>query len=746
MKNPLIKRLPRELRGDLGKYAVIFLFLVATIGFVSGFLVADRSMQIAYDESFERYAIEDGHFTLAAEANPFLLSVVKSAGIHVYPLFYKEEKEGESTFRIYANRTEINLASVLEGELAQEDDGIAIDRLFAENNGIQRGDTLTIAGKAFTVCGLAAFSDYSALFRSNTDMMFDAQNFTVAAVTEEAFRALPDTHLQYTYAWKYADEGLSEEEKNDRGEKLMKGLAFAASLTDFVKEEDNQAIHFTGDDMGSDEAMMIWLLYIVIVIMAFVFAVTTSNTIEHEAAVIGTLRASGYTKGELLRHYLTLPLAVMLIGAVVGNILGYTVFKEIVADMYYGSYSLPAYETVWSGYAFVMTTVIPCVLMLLVNLLILWRKLSLSPLKFLRRDLRKSRGRRAVRLPQWRFMTRFSARVILQNLPGYGILAVGVLFSTVLLLFGLMMTPLLTHYKTEVVENMICDYQYMLKAPVETAQEGAEKFAVTVLNLDGQQDEITVYGIEENSAYFPLETENGDDEVIVSEGILEKYGMAEGDELKLTEKYGGDTFSFSIGGSCVYPGALTVFMDMETFREVFSWKEGQFSGYFSNVELEDIGEEDIASVITEADMTILADQLFDSMGSMFPMISAFAVLLNLLLVYLLSKVILEKNAVSLSMVKILGYQNGEIARLYLVSTAAVVFASLVVSLPLSYGIIRLIYGEIISSFSGWLSLYIAPEIYAEMLAFGILAYAVVGAIQFRKIRSVPMEEALKNAE
>ena len=44
MKNPLWKRLPRELKSDFGKYIVIFLFLTLTIGFVSGFLVADDSM------------------------------------------------------------------------------------------------------------------------------------------------------------------------------------------------------------------------------------------------------------------------------------------------------------------------------------------------------------------------------------------------------------------------------------------------------------------------------------------------------------------------------------------------------------------------------------------------------------------------------------------------------------------------------------------------------------------------------
>ena len=47
-KNPLNKRLPRELKGELGKYLVIFLFFVMSISLVSGFLVADNSLIASY--------------------------------------------------------------------------------------------------------------------------------------------------------------------------------------------------------------------------------------------------------------------------------------------------------------------------------------------------------------------------------------------------------------------------------------------------------------------------------------------------------------------------------------------------------------------------------------------------------------------------------------------------------------------------------------------------------------------------
>lgn len=62
--------------------------------------------------------------------------------------------------------------------------------------------------------------------------------------------------------------------------------------------------------------MVITMLYIVMAILAFIFGVTTKNTIEKEAGTIGTLRASGYSRGELVRHYMILPSLVTLFSAV----------------------------------------------------------------------------------------------------------------------------------------------------------------------------------------------------------------------------------------------------------------------------------------------------------------------------------------------------------------------------------------------------------------------------------------------
>lgn len=143
--------------------------------------------------------------------------------------------------------------------------------------------------------------------------------------------------------------------------------------------------------------------------------------------------------------------------------------KNVVMNMYYHSYSLPPYQTLWNGDAFILTTVIPCIIITLINLFVIAKALRLPPLQFLRHDFHMKKKKKAAKLPNFRFLTRFRLRIILQNIPSYIIMVFGIMFAGLLLFFGLALNPLLSNYKTEVVNNMICDYQYVLRALLKQA-------------------------------------------------------------------------------------------------------------------------------------------------------------------------------------------------------------------------------------------------------------------------------------
>lgn len=591
--------------------------------------------------------------------------------------------------------------------------------------------------------------------------MFDALKFDVAMVTESGFERLNQS-VHYTYAWKYEHEPADEKEEKILSDNFMKALltqtvVFENEMEDYMPRYANPAINFATEDMGSDEAMGGVLLDILIVIIAFIFAVTISNTIAKEASAIGTLRASGYTKGELIRHYLSMPVIVTILSATIGNILGYTVFKNVVVSMYYNSYSLPTYETVWNADAFLKTTLIPVALMLAVNLCVIIKMMQHTPLQFLRHDLKKIKRKKAMRLPRWKFLSRFRLRIIFQNIPNYVILFAGIFFIMVMLAMAIGMPSTLEYYKDHAADMMFAKYQYVLKTYenedeniITTANKDAEKFSMYSLQKKSDEidEEVSVYGIIEDSSYVEISglEELKENAVYISKPFGDKYGLKTGDSIILDEKYENKQYVFSVAGIYDRCQSIAVFMPMENFGLVFELEQDEFSGFFSDSEITDIDDEYIATVITKRDITKMCEQLDHSMGAYMEYFQILCILLSAVLIYLLTKIIIEKNENAISMTKILGYENREIASLYLLSTTMILIASDAISVLLGALVMTQAWKKIMFSYSGWFAFVIEPAGYVKMFLFVLIGYLFVMILDFARIKKIPMDEALKNIE
>ena len=941
MRNPLNRRLPRELAKDWAKYAAIFILMVLLISICSGMRVSNESLKQAYYESFDKYVLEDGHLTLDKPLPDEMRSVFEEKGaMKLYDnLYFDEETPDGQVVRVYSQEDEINTPCLLSGELPANDGEIAIDRVFAKNNDISVGDSITLKGRELLITGFVALPDYSTLFERNTDSMFDSVNFSVAVMTKSGFDALGSRNMEYNYAWLYNEAPADDIEAAERSDKFLDvvkdeltdydeaivkaqideltdrlekageeyGEIYKRSFEDKVSEitdnaekggreyaelyqksieakltevsekaragaaeyaqimmttgakpsrsdlsvdvddytfsliegtvnamitggeysgpteeefrdayldtvekprreelsvqlddflfgivEDaadaelngrdfempadeefeneidktgiisvdnyiprylNQAITFSIEDIGGDEAGTMVMCYMMIALIAFIFAVTISNTITAEAGVIGTLRASGYTKGELIRHYMVLPLVVTLFAAVVGNALGYTVMKEFCVNLYRSSYSLTDYVTVWDASAFILSTVIPIVMMLIINFLVLTSRLKLSPLKFLRHDLRKNRSKKAMRLnTKIPFRTRFSLRIFFTNLPGYIVMIIGILFGSVLIAFGDLMPRMLGEYQDIVTRDMISEYQYIVydcDEAAEVTDPGAEKFAMASYDYTKPgylTDSITVYGVVDGSKFVDAEIPAG--KALVSTGVSVKFGLNSGDSITLDEKYKRDaSYKLDIAGVYDYESSLAVFMNIDDFARTFGEEEGYFTGYFSNTELTGLPDDDVATVITASDYTKLSTQLMVSMGGMMNLIKWFGALFFIIVVYVLCKQVIERNFQSIAMTKILGFRNGEIGMLYIASTTIAVIVGLLISIPFIDVAMKLIVnGYLYTMMTGYLPLSMSPMTYVVMFFTGLGCYIVVAFLQMRKVARVSKSEALKNAE
>lgn len=713
---------------------------------------ADEKARTDYENAVGDYNLDDPYF--------------RPVPVTLYENFCKDTDEDidgddvrDSGIRVYKNRDDIDLYCLMDGTDAAADDEIVIDRMHADNRGIRVGDKINVGGADFTVTGLVALSNYSTLHEHNTDMMFDALTFDVAMTTEGGWNRI-DADTTYEYAWLYDNSPANVKEEKKLSDNFLKALITQAAfgdngIEDYVPEYANQAIQFAPDDFGGDKAMGGVLLDVLIVVLAFIFAITISNTITREAPVIGTLRASGYTRRELTRHYMTAPVLVTLAGAVLGNILGYSVFKKVVVAMYYNSYSLPTYETVWTTEAFIKTTIIPVILMLVINYLVISRNMRFSPLKFIRRDLKRTRSRRAMRLPEIGFLGRFRLRIFFQNITGYLMLFIGILFVMVLLAMAVGMPDTLKWYQAHADEMMICEYQTVLTSDhdeggnaITTKTPGAERFSMEELVTDGTDNEesVTTYGLEPESAYVNLDKALVSGEVYLSTAYANKYGIREGDTVKVKEKYGYNSYEFAVSGIADYDGGVAIFMDNDNFNRTFGRDDGSYDGFFSNEKITDIDDDYIGAEITSEDILKMAAQLDHSMGAYMLYFQYVCILLSAVLIFLLTKVIVERNEKSISMVKILGYTNREISSLYLVTTTIVVIVSSVITALISKRLMAIIWNSMLERLDGYFPFVLSNQGLIRMIVLVLAGYFIVMVIDFRRIRRIPMDEALKNLE
>ena len=145
-------------------------------------------------------------------------------------------------------------------------------------------------------------------------------------------------------------------------------------------------------------------------------------------------------------------------------------------------------------------------------------------------------------------------------------------------------------------------------------------------------------------------------------------------------------------------------------------------------------------------MLTVADQLQDSMGKIASSLLYAVVPLFLILIYLLTKTVIDRSARAISYMKVFGYRDREISKLYIRSITLTVLVSLVACLPIIVGALDVLVQIMMSKYAGNLEIWVAPETYVQEVLVGAATYAAVAFLHVRRIRKVPLALAMKVQE
>ena len=807
MQKVLRKRVLRDLKENLFRYiALAFLIIMGMYVIVSligaGYTIIDNGE--THDEANK---IEDGQFSVFVPLSDEEISRLEDAGAEVEGMFYEDyDVMDGKTIRVFANRENIDLVECDEGNLAEADDEIVVEKRFSQVNDISVGDIIQIAGNEFKVTGIGTSPDYNALFKEMSDTVVDSKMFGTVFVTEGAYDKLHATGESvktetYLYAFRLKGKTTCDDVKDaledikvdtdriddeyfqeywDRtgaaindfkdgikdlksgANELADGVAELkketdsflkdydtdlANITSFVTSDDNPRTGGAADDQQINVQAGYFFGVLLMLLFTYVISVFVVHGIEKESSVIGALYALGVKRRDLMMHYLTLPVIVTTVAGIIGFLIGISnVGIPVQMADAYAYYSIPAMDVKIPPILIVYGIVMPPLTAIVVNYFVIRKKLSQTALSLIKNEVKQPKGSN-VDLGDMGFVGRFRVRQMLREMRTGLTVVIGMFIALICLMLSLNTATFCSKVKKQNVEDTHYEYMYTYKYPTENPPEGGEAAYAKTLKKEvyGYNWDVTVLGLSKNTKYFDVDLKDGKNRVAISSSFAEKYGYGVGDEIVLHDEENDIDYGFTVDSVTQYTPAFYVFMTIDDARELFGAGSDEYNVVFSDKDLE-VDPARLYATTTKADIESAAGIFADQMRSMVVMIVIISTLIFVVVMYLMMKVMIDRSAFSISLIKVFGFRTKEIRKLYLDGNFFIIAIGAAICLPLAKLIMSAVYPSLVSNVNCGVKLTFAPWLWAVLYCGILVLYFIINRVLVGRLNKIVPAEVLKNRE
>lgn len=766
MNKVLNKRILRDLKSNFLRYLALFLLIVLGMYIVIAIVGAANTIITGTELKAEENKVEDGQFGVFIPLTEGQEEEICDKGVTLERMFSVDlTQEDESTLRVFANREEINLVYVDDGRLAETKDEVVLEKRYAAEHALAVGDTVELAGKTYTITGIGCVPEYDMPIAKFSDMAVESSLFGLAFVTEDAYEEILASGEagieEYCYAYRLngamTHDELKEEIKSfefdyeqvDETDELLDEYLTVDldNLTSFIKAEDNGRIHAAAGDLQINHNIGLLAGVVIMILFTYVISVFVIHQIQQESSVIGTLYALGAKKHTLVSHYILLPTIISFVGGLTGTVLGFSDLgiPHQMRDTYL-YFSVPDLEPAYAPWLIVYGVVMPPVISAIVNYIVINKRLSRTALSLIKNE-QKISYRNSINLGKLGFLRRFQIRQMLREARTGITVVLGMFITLLILMMGLNCYVLCENVRIESVEDTKFEYMYSLKYPEEEVPEDAEACYMESLSKTnlGYTLDVSVIGIDNDNKYYDAEPVKGKSNVIVSSSVAQKYNLSVGDKLILTNSANDMDYAFTVKGIAEYSVGLTIFMDIDSMRELFDADEDYYNMLLSDEEL-DIEDGRVYSVTTKADIERSSSVFSKMMRPMVTMLISVSVVVFFAVMYLMLNVMVDRASMGISLVKIFGFRTGEIRKLYLNGNAIIVAVGALISIPSAKCIMNYVFPSFIANTSCGINLTFSPGFYVGIFAGIMVVYFIVNTVLVAKLKKISPAEVLKNRE
>lgn len=587
------------------------------------------------------------------------------------------------------------------------------------------------------------------------DLTDGIQELLDGAKELKELKAFEDGIIEYTDGTKEAEDGSNElldgiQKLKDETDDMIDDIFSedAQNLMTFVKAGDNARIQAASGDQELYRSVGTIAGAILLILISYVLSVFVVHSIDQESAVIGALYALGVKRKNLMAHYVTLPTVITFVSGLIGTLLGYSSLGvPIQMQDCYNYYSLPDLDVIYMPYLFIYGIVVPPVISIIVNSLVIRKRLSKPVLTMIRNEQKVGNGK-DIKLGNMSFMNLFKIRQMLRESRTGFTVVFGMFVSLLLAMMSLEIYTYCANVNRDYVNDTKYEYMYTYKYPTEEVPEGGyEAYAKTLKKkIYGYNFDITVMGLTENNPFFDVNLSDSSSKVAISSSIAYKYGLDVGDTLTLKDDEADKIYAFEIASVAQYAPSFMVFMPYDKALELFDEPEDYFNVVFSDHAL-DVETGRLYATTTKTDVKKAAGIFSDIMQGMILTIGGVSVLIFIVVMYLMMKVMIDRSSFNIALIKIFGYRNKEVKKMYLDGNFYIITIGALISIPLTKWIMDVAYEPafvpniacgIDKSFPFWM--------YLAIFAGILILYFIINHLLIRRIRKMVPAEVLKNRE
>ncbi|MDU4599622.1 MAG: ABC transporter permease [Clostridium sporogenes] len=671
----LSKRIKRVIKSNKGSYIGCTLLVLLSCILFSSFNIAFRNIDKNFKEFVKDYNLDSVKIMVNKPIDniekleeEFNISLEKR-----YEMDYS--LDDNTTLRIFSKTSKINKSYIIQGRDIINKNEILLDPSFSKEKNIKLKDKIKIQGKEFKVVGFFALPDYIYPLKSETDLIWNAKNFGIASMSENNIEELKGIKTFYHTVFK---------ENNEK--QFRKYIEEKYNILSYVERDNNVRYAFVKTKMDSSIIMALTLPMVIILLTSALLSIVIWRMIKTDLKQIGTLYALGYKKSEILKHYMSYPIIIGIIGGVIGTILG-LFFSKPLSKFMLSYFNIPLIKENYSASYIILSPIIPLFFLSLTSFIVLLKVLKMSPVNLMKGFKNKGKVNKlekSLKLYKFKFENKFKIREITRNIGRTIILLLGIIIASMFLLMGFMSKDSMDSLVKAQRNTNQYEYNYILKNIQSEKNYTGEKYNLSSFKVENDKESIPIYGIEKDTQLINLKDSKGEkiqfNKIIITKALAEKLDIDENLIFKVESK--------------------------KEIEEAFK-------------------------------------SMTEPMKYSLTIMAVFATIIALIVIYVITSIIVEENKGNISMLKILGYKEQEINSLILNTGKIPVIIGYLFSIP----ILKISMGQLMKKVAKDINFSIPMNISLKYTIIGFviiyLTYEISKILSKKKILTISMVDFMK---